>query len=496
MKRCALFVAALCLSAPVFAQDYTKNVQLTIDNTAGGVSFTASDIRSGDGHPQVNSASCTSNSSGGDFRYTVDGSAPTTTVGVLVPEGGALIFNSANALLTFKAIRTAGSSAVLSCTFSTRTPLPPVYPVGAGGGSGGTSGDVNLTEVAGTPIVGANVPVDCVSGCAAATEAADDGSIPAGSTNSNANALGMVFDGAAWARLTFGQAVMASSLPVTIASNQTAVAQNLTTLGGNAVSVGNGASGTGVQRVTLANDGTGILAAVTSITNTVNTIGTLANDAGAAGTNRVPTLPGITENAAPTRTDGRNAALSLTTGGAARVMITNAAGAATTIATDTTQDAAAATTGPQIMGLGKNTTLPTAVTDGDAVRLLTDLAGRLRPKNVCADPELVSSVVISTATSGNVELVAISGTTVHVACGFNVIGGGTVGVQFISGTGTACATGETNKTGVYPLIVNSGINSGFGAPIFKGAAGEALCVELSAAVQIDGILTYATVSVP
>jgi hypothetical protein len=71
-----------------------------------------------------------------------------------------------------------------------------------------------------------------------------------------------------------------------------------------------------------------------------------------------------------------------------------------------------------------------------------------------------------------------------------VIAGGTVGVQFISGTGSACATGETDKTGVYPLIVNSGINTGFGAKVFAGAAGDAVCVELSAAVQIDGILTY------
>ena len=89
------------------------------------------------------------------------------------------------------------------------------------------------------------------------------------------------------------------------------------------------------------------------------------------------------------------------------------------------------------------------------------------------------------------ELVAISGTTVVFVCGFNVIAGGTVGVQFISGTGSACATGETNKTGVYPLVVNSGIAVGNGGAMqFKGAAGEAVCVELSAAVQIDGLLTY------
>lgn len=251
----------------------------------------------------------------------------------------------------------------------------------------------------------------------------------------------------------------------------------------NATVVGTGTFAVQAAQVTAAN----LNATVT---------GGLANDGVAAATNRVATLPGLVETSAPTRTNGRNAGLSFLGGGGARVVITDDAGASQTLSQDATADSAALTTGPQGMLLGKNTTLPTAVTDGDAVRALGDLQGRLRPKNVCEDPELISSVVISTATSGNVELVAISGTTVPVVCGFNVIAGGTVGVQFIVGTGTACATNELNKTGVYPLVVNSGLNSGFGAPIFKGAAGDAVCVELSTTVQIDGILTYVSVSLP
>ena len=109
----------------------------------------------------------------------------------------------------------------------------------------------------------------------------------------------------------------------------------------------------------------------------------------------------------------------------------------------------------------------------------------------CADETQVASVPISTATSGNVELVAISGSTVVYVCGYNAIATGTVAIQFISGTGTACATGETNKTGAYPLIANSGLAVGNGGAMqFKGAAGEAVCIELSGAVQVDGLLTY------
>jgi hypothetical protein len=108
-----------------------------------------------------------------------------------------------------------------------------------------------------------------------------------------------------------------------------------------------------------------------------------------------------------------------------------------------------------------------------------------------------SSVAISTATSGNVELVALTGGQTVYVCAFDVTSAGDVNVQFISGTGTACATGETDKTGTYQLIAPSGgglrglaRGSGVGT-LFRGASGEAVCIELSAAVQVDGLLTYA-----
>jgi hypothetical protein len=117
-------------------------------------------------------------------------------------------------------------------------------------------------------------------------------------------------------------------------------------------------------------------------------------------------------------------------------------------------------------------------------------------KHPCADASQVSSAVISTASSGNVELVAISGSTIVYVCGFDVTSQADVSIQFVSGTGTACATGETNKTGVYPLVAASGAGlrgiarTNGGSVQFKGAAGEAMCIELSGAVQVDGLLTY------
>ena len=116
--------------------------------------------------------------------------------------------------------------------------------------------------------------------------------------------------------------------------------------------------------------------------------------------------------------------------------------------------------------------------------------------NPCADATQVDSVPIDTATSGNVQLVAISGSTVIYACGFSVTSAADVNVQFINGTGTACGTGETNETGLYQLIAASGaglrgVSVGFGgAPVFKTDAGDAACIELSGAVQVDGVFTY------
>jgi hypothetical protein len=67
--------------------------------------------------------------------------------------------------------------------------------------------------------------------------------------------------------LPAGQATMAASAPVVIASNQTVLPQTINQLNGVAISVGNGVSGTGVQRVSIASDSTGNIATIgTSVT--------------------------------------------------------------------------------------------------------------------------------------------------------------------------------------------------------------------------------------
>lgn len=97
--------------------------------------------------------------------------------------------------------------------------------------------------------------------------------------------------------------------------------------------------------------------------------------------------------------------------------------------------------------------------------------------------------VISTASSGNVELVALTaGQTIYV-CDWTLVATGAVAVQIVYGTGSACGTGETDMTGAMPLAANGGWTHNYDGRL-KTAEANALCIELSAAVQVDGVVTY------
>lgn len=119
--------------------------------------------------------------------------------------------------------------------------------------------------------------------------------------------------------------------------------------------------------------------------------------------------------------------------------------------------------------------------------------GSILLNQICAGAD-VTSVNIADSTSGSVELVALSGSTVIYVCGYSLVSRGTVNAKFIRGTGTACATGSADKTGAMSLIANSGIAIPNGGGVqFKGNAGDAICINLSAGIEVDGILTYVQV---
>lgn len=111
-----LFVAsviAVACSAAALAEDRFE--QITVDNTAGGVAMTTTKITPV-GQPQAQYASCRLETA--EIRYTLDGTAPTTTVGTLLEIGDTLPIAGHDRLFKFRAIRTGATSGVLDCTYT------------------------------------------------------------------------------------------------------------------------------------------------------------------------------------------------------------------------------------------------------------------------------------------------------------------------------------------------------------------------------------------
>jgi hypothetical protein len=176
-------------------------------------------------------------------------------------------------------------------------------------------------------------------------------------------------------------------------------------------------------------------------------------------------------------------------------------GLAVTIAGDVIEDEAetGGTSGPLVMTVRRNTPAGSAGSNGDYATLNTDELGRVwsRHANPCADHDRISSVAIDTASAGNVQLVALDSGDIVYVCGYDVVASGAVSVQFIYGTGAACGTGETDLSGPMAMITGTPLAvSNAGAVQFKNAVSNALCIELSGATQVSGMLKYVRTDAP
>lgn len=232
-------------------------------------------------------------------------------------------------------------------------------------------------------------------------------------------------------------------------------------------------------------------------------------------------------------TSGDYATLQLDANGALRTMIMTSAGVAANIATDATADAAANTTGPQLMAYGSSTA-PTAMsTNGDATPLWTDLNGRLQPNisqingiaplmgngvtgtgslrvTVASDNSAVAGMGVgatAAAPPANANYIAgitsgatggllsggipvcdstgwldmssattteiaplVASRTIHV-CSIVAMAGGTTTVTLKRGTGTNCGTGTTAVSPGFELTAQTGWVEGTGFGEIYGAAG-------------------------
>ena len=115
------------------------------------------------------------------------------------------------------------------------------------------------------------------------------------------------------------------------------------------------------------------------------------------------------------------------------------------------------------------------------------------PAAACDDPARVTSANVSlTAGTGNTELVPLTASQTVFVCGFSLFAGGDSDVIFSYGTGTACATGNTDLA-TLGLTSTAGLGiavANGGAAQFKTAASNALCVERGSSVTLKGYVAY------
>ena len=156
-------------------------------------------------------------------------------------------------------------------------------------------------------------------------------------------------------------------------------------------------------------------------------------------------------------------------------------------------------TGVLVLGTRDDALSTLTPIETDNVQLRVDSMGRVwsRDGNPCMDHDRITSAAINTASSGNVQIVALAASQIIYVCGYSIIADAAVDTQFVYGTGTACDTGETDLTGIWGLGANGGITqSNGGAVQFKTAAANALCIENSGTVQVSGHVTYVQSATP
>lgn len=127
--------------------------------------------------------------------------------------------------------------------------------------------------------------------------------------------------------------------------------------------------------------------------------------------------------------------------------------------------------------------------DGDYTAVRCDKFGNLKVTQLPDATSVVKYAVIDAATSGDNTLVAAAGVGVKIrVLSLFMISAGTVTARFESGASGTALTGQMN------LVVNNGFVLPYNpAGWFETADNTLLNLELSAAISVDGCLTYVEV---
>jgi hypothetical protein len=327
-------------------------------------------------------------------------------------------------------------------------------------------------------------------------------------------------------KVSIDQATPGTTNLVALAANQSV---NVAQINGVTPLMGNGASGTGAQRVTIANDSTGVIA----ITGTATVAGAKTNDNAAPGATNVGALTAVANAAAPTWTETNLVALSVDLAGNLRtttaiaanssVNVNQIAGTTTavnngvvsagvqrvTIASDSTGQVTLATGANTIGALTANQSVNQTQVNGVAVStgngvsgtgvqrftLASDSTGQVALAAGTADvgkirfslpttDAMTEAVINFTATGDNTIVTLTAAQTIRVHRMFLVANAPT-DVIFKD------ATGGTSLTGAMTMTKGGGMTFDLqGEPWFTSASGGAFVINQSGTAQISGRCYY------
>jgi hypothetical protein len=173
----------------------------------------------------------------------------------------------------------------------------------------------------------------------------------------------------------------------------------------------------------------------------------------------------------------------------------------TTLASDSTHDSAAGSTGPQVMAECDDTSTD-PVDEGDAARLRINCTNRalltyqLDP--CTSNAKTYFSVDIVTATTTEVTPSLAGASTNYYICSINLVAGGANNVALVDDDSDNCGSitsgmaGGTTAAEGWNFAANGGLTlgNGQGSVAKTNGANRVVCLVTSAAVQLSGTISY------
>lgn len=286
--------------------DGTAKTQI-VDGSGNVIASTSNNLNvqcancSGSGASAVDNATVTESTSvfapiGAEFQ---------TTPGTVTTGHQAMLAMTAKRALQVSLFDTSGTAVTPSIDATTNTTTQTTGPQLFANGSTATptAAGADGRSIALWSTLSGSLHTTCDSGCSGGTTDADDGTIAGGQTTGLNLGLTQVYDGSNWKRLTIGTAGTASAQVVTVqgvasmtpllvtpAANS---AVNVAQINGVTTTMGNGASGTGVQRVTIASDSTGTIVATSATAANLLTRTDTSGATGAAPPARADYIGGL-----------------------------------------------------------------------------------------------------------------------------------------------------------------------------------------------------------